>query len=50
MNINDQLRAALAKRILDETLPISEIVGARYREVTATMPQRWTGMTPRRFV
>jgi AraC-like DNA-binding protein len=51
--ILDQLRAALAKRYLDdETLPVSEIAWLLgYREVSSLTHafKRWTGMTPRRF-
>ena len=51
--ILDQLRAALAKRYLDdETLPVSEIAWLLgYREVSSLTHafKRWTGMTPRVF-
>ncbi len=51
--ILDQLRAALAKRYLDdETLPVSEVAWLLgYREVSSLTHafKRWTGMTPRRF-
>jgi AraC-like DNA-binding protein len=51
--ILDQLRAALAKRYLDDgTLPVSEIAWLLgYREVSSLTHafKRWTGMTPRRF-
>jgi AraC-like DNA-binding protein len=51
--ILEQLRAALAKRYLDdETLPVSEIAWLLgYREVSSLTHafKRWTGMTPRRF-
>jgi AraC-like DNA-binding protein len=51
--ILDQLRAALARRYLDdETLPVSEIAWLLgYREVSSLTHafKRWTGMTPRRF-
>ena len=51
--ILDQLRAALAKRYLDdETLPVSEIAWLLgYREVSSLTHafKRWTGTTPRQF-
>jgi len=51
--ILDQLRAALAKRYLDdETLPVSEIAWLLgYREVSSLTHafKRWTGTTPRLF-
>jgi len=51
--ILDQLRAALAKRYLDdETLPVSEIAWlVGYREVSSLTHafKRWTGTTPRKF-
>jgi AraC-like DNA-binding protein len=51
--ILDQLRAALAKRYLDdETLPVSEIAWLLgYREVSSLTHafKRWIGITPRRF-
>jgi len=51
--ILDQLRAALAKRYLDdETLPISEVAWLLgYREVSSLTHafKRWTGTTPRQF-
>src|SRR5712672_116917 len=51
--ILDQLRAALAKRYLDDkTLPISEIAWLLgYREISSLTHafKRWTGMTPRQF-
>jgi len=51
--ILDQLRAALAKRYLDdETLPVSEIAWLLgYREVSSLTHafKRWTGITPGEF-
>ena len=51
--ILDQLRAALAKRYLDdEKLPVSEIAWLLgYREVSSLTHafKRWTGTTPRQF-
>ena len=51
--ILEQLRAALAKRYLDDaTLPVSEIAWLLgYREVSSLTHafKRWTGMTPRKF-
>jgi AraC-like DNA-binding protein len=51
--ILDQLRAALAKRYLDDKmLPTSEIAWLLgYREISSLTHafKRWTGMTPRRF-
>jgi len=51
--ILDQLRAALAKRYLDdETSPVSEIAWLLgYREVSSPTHafKRWTGRTPRQF-
>lgn len=51
--ILDELRAALAKRYLDEReLPVSEVAWLLgYREVSSFTHafRRWTGMTPRRF-
>jgi AraC-like DNA-binding protein len=51
--ILEQLRAALAKRYLDdETLPVSEIAWLLgYREVSSLTHafKRWTGTTPRQF-
>jgi AraC-like DNA-binding protein len=50
--ILDQLRAALAKRYLNEKLPVSEIAWLLgYREVSSLTHafKRWTGTTPRQF-
>ncbi|WP_141688398.1 AraC family transcriptional regulator [Bradyrhizobium paxllaeri] len=51
--IQDQLRAALAKRYLqDKTLPISQIAWLLgYREVSSLTHafKRWTGTTPQRY-
>ncbi len=51
--ILDQLRAALAKRYLEEEqLPVSEVAWLLgYRELSSLTHafKRWTGMTPRQF-
>jgi AraC-like DNA-binding protein len=53
VEILDQLRAALAKRYLEEEqLPVSEVAWLLgYRELSSLTHafKRWTGMTPRQF-